>query len=251
MTTSTIQLLCLLFLASSGVIVSSIVFQKKIFAQTTAADITHAFDPPRPPPITTKSTTVHTKERAALPTTTTPEIVDVVASEIENTKEPTLEACLALNSEGWIKGPRIGNTQKGHILFDTAMKMILNREYKRANVRSMSGIELRRLDQRTSHWKHPKGAHSIRHGDEDDSQFTSLDWTTWERIHTYSSEANHLSRTIALLELHGRWIGGSKEYRFLGAAINLLEYSHAPTQGSSGGGQAAARTWMRQGLESK
>ena len=126
MTTSTIQLLCLLFLASSGVIVSSIVFQKKIFAQTTAADITHAFDPPRPPPITTKSTTVHTKERAALPTTTTPEIVDVVASEIENTKEPTLEACLALNSEGWIKGPRIGNTQKGHILFDTAMKMILN-----------------------------------------------------------------------------------------------------------------------------
>lgn len=96
-----------------------VVFQRQIYE--TAVDVTHSFDPPLPPNI---------DAHAAQPTNT--RRIEIVQDKTEvmttnsDMKQPTVEECLALNSANWIKGPRLGNSRKGHISFDTAMEMILN-----------------------------------------------------------------------------------------------------------------------------
>jgi hypothetical protein len=106
---STIQLLGLLVLASSGVILSSIVFHWKQRVEEVVDDLSH-FHTSTPP-------LVGNDHIRAEPIRT---------AHLKKDNQPTLEECLAINSQAWVKGPRVGNSKKGHITFDTAMEMILN-----------------------------------------------------------------------------------------------------------------------------
>lgn len=114
---STVQLIILLFLAISGVVVSTVYFLQK-FPTGGDAEVWH------PPPIVEGASVAI----AATTNAPIPSIEPKVETQIENLpplKEPTLEECLKLNSEGW-KSNRLGNSKEGHISFDTSMEMILN-----------------------------------------------------------------------------------------------------------------------------
>ena len=119
LTVSTVQLMVFLVLATFGVLVSTILLQQKAFELKVEVDVTH--DPPPRPSMETTTGLQTFNGR-----------IDVQNASIElhtlndASTQPSLNQCLALNSEGWINGPRLGNTRTGSIDVGTAMEMILN-----------------------------------------------------------------------------------------------------------------------------
>jgi len=104
-TASTLQLFGLLIAAATGIIASSTYFHSGQLPHTRDDFILNQIinKPVTKPHLAPKKKKIEVKKRNA-----------------------TLSECLALNSKGWIEGPRIGNTQDGHISEDLAMEMILN-----------------------------------------------------------------------------------------------------------------------------
>ncbi|KAI2488789.1 hypothetical protein MHU86_25843 [Fragilaria crotonensis] len=119
LTSTTLQLLVFLVLTAFGVLVSTILLQQKASGLKVEVDVTH--DPPRLPPIlATTGLQGFNGQVDAQNASIELHVLNDVST------QPALEECLALNSEGWINGPRLGNTRTGGIDIDTAMEMILN-----------------------------------------------------------------------------------------------------------------------------
>jgi len=154
---STLQLFGLILVAASGIIVSSVYFHwGDTLATASLFEHELGFTPPNSetsksrPDNTTKilptSQVSNEREEQITESATsknTPMVqvdklhpkgevssaVMVATTETpkQSSKQPTLEECLALNSDSWIKGPRIGNSQEGHITVDSGIDMILNK----------------------------------------------------------------------------------------------------------------------------
>lgn len=136
--TSTIQLFGLILIAASGIMVSSVYFHWEKLAMAPLPDEFGPLVSPKAksPPNNTSRTlptsdissekTQKSEDSVVNKHNQTP-LVEHTERPKHTSKQPTLEECLALNSADWIKGPRLGNSQEGHISVDSGIDMIINK----------------------------------------------------------------------------------------------------------------------------
>ena len=117
LTAMTVRAILLLVLATFGFMVSTITFQRIVLGVELDAVHDRSLLPPVDETVGLHKFNFEVDAGTASIELNTPN---------DMMKEPSLQECLALNSAGWIKGPRLGNTRTGNIDFDTTMKMILH-----------------------------------------------------------------------------------------------------------------------------